>query len=120
MEGADDPAQPATPDAQVLADFASWGIDTSTMVVDEDMTEVWDINWPSLLAFLDCRSCWRIVAGGFARPVRTGLDYASAAVVIGRRNRRRARRLLDDIRVMERAALEAFGEIAANRMDESP
>lgn len=76
---------------------------------DEDVVAVWDINWRSLLAFLALETQWR-VAAGFAGLLWLGIDYAAAAPIIRRRNARSGRRLLADLRVMEREALTVFHE----------
>ena len=70
---------------------------------------VWDINWPSVTAFLDCENQWRIVAGfGFA--VRVGLAWDAVEILLKRRGLGDAE--FEDILVMEKAALKIFSEAA--------
>jgi hypothetical protein len=68
---------------------------------------VWDANWKSLEAFLDCATQWRVVAG-FGAAARLGLDYAGVEVLLRRRGL--PDQVFEDILVMEREALKAFGE----------
>jgi hypothetical protein len=73
------------------------------------VTDVWDINWPALQAFLACETQWRVVARGMAGVLEwLGLDYVAADVVLRRLG-------LDDeafegLQVIEAAAVEVFGE----------
>jgi len=83
----------------------------AALVQEEPAFEVWRSNRRSVMAFLACETQWRI-AVGFGAAIRLGIDYGSARPVFERRNGRVDRRLFDDIRVMEQAALEAFAEVA--------
>ncbi len=92
------------------ADFALLG---ATVEVDEDddpdAVEIWDTNWPALLAFLGCETQWRVEARGMTGVMTyLGLDYAGVDVVLRRQGADDA--VFSDLRVMELAALEAFGE----------
>ncbi len=77
-----------------------------------DAIQVWDSNWPALLAFLACETQWRVEARGMSGVMTyLGLDYAGVDVVLRRQGADDA--VFADLRVMELAALEAFGEAAA-------
>lgn len=80
------------------------------LVEDEPAFDVWRSNRRSVMAFLACETQWRI-AVGFAAAKPLGIDYASARPVFERRNGRVDRRIFDDVRIMERAALGAFAEV---------
>jgi Phage related hypothetical protein (DUF1799) len=103
-----DGAHPVKVDAAVAAEFATMGV----QVAIDEMTEgdafgVWDSNWASLSAFLDCetqRRCEATMAGLHW----LGLDYSSVDVVL--RRSKAPDEVFDDLRVMETAALAAFGE----------
>ncbi len=85
-----------------------------TVLTDEEVEdddgdiEVWDQNWPAMSAFLAMETQWRIVAG-IGSIMRTGLDYPALAMVL--RTELDPQPVFDDIRVMERAALNLFGEV---------
>ncbi|PRD45422.1 hypothetical protein C5748_03840 [Phyllobacterium phragmitis] len=74
----------------------------------EDHVEVWSECWNAFLIWLDCETQWRVAAGmsGFHW---LGLDYTAVDVVLRRRNADNA--IFDDLRLMEAAALETFGEV---------
>lgn len=96
------------------ADFAALGVKVAKADEDDedpDAIDIWDTNWPALLAFLGCETQWRIEARGMSGVMTyLGLDYAGVDVVLRRQGAADA--VFDDIRVMELAALEAFGEAA--------
>ncbi|WP_323041579.1 DUF1799 domain-containing protein [Gemmobacter sp.] len=75
-------------------------------VADHECVEVLPVNWPSVLAFLACETQWR-TAGTLAGLIWLGLDYPAVDVVL-----RRVAPEADfrDLQVMERGALEVFGE----------
>lgn len=77
---------------------------------EESAFDVWDINWPSLGAFLACQTQWRL-AVGFSRAVWLGLDYAAVDVVLRRRNL--PDQVFEDLRVMEAEALATFDLVEA-------
>ncbi|MHB2265807.1 DUF1799 domain-containing protein [Aliihoeflea sp. PC F10.4] len=100
----------------MAADFAGFGVRVEVNEEAQDDFPVWPENWQSLLAFLDCSTQWRIVAGfGFAE--ESGLDYAGVNALLDRRfgnrpaGRRQASRIFEDIRTMEEAALKALIEV---------
>lgn len=111
MLGRDDPARPATIDEDARADFASLGVDVdeNERRDESDVAFVWDINWPSLCAFLACETQWRVLSRGMSgRLTWLGIDYQAARPAFERRSKRRQRQLFEDLRVMEREALNAF------------
>lgn len=80
-------------------DFQAFGVKTRQR--DEDVFEVWQVNWKSVVSFLQLDTQWR-VAGTPAGLIWIGLDYTAAGAALGRK---RLRRRLDDLRVMEAEAL---------------
>ena len=75
------------------------------------------INWKSVCAFLACETQWRAVpmtVGNMAAiatsVVWLGLDYAAVDVVL-RHTAEGDAEVFADLRVMERAALDAFAEV---------
>lgn len=104
-------------DEDVSAQFARLGVNIPADVAEE-VGEVWDLNWPSVLLFLDLETQWRCVSRGMGGVLHwLGLDYSAAGVVLSTRSRgaqRRhpASRVLDDLRVMEREALTIMNEAA--------
>lgn len=64
--------------------------------------EVWPVNWRAFCFFADLRTQWRVAMGG-----ATGLDYPAVIALMGLYEVPQADRvqLMDDIRVMESAAL---------------
>lgn len=106
-----DTAQAVSIDADLAAQFAALGVavDIETDEEDDGVTEVWDSNWPAVWAFLSLDTQWRKVARGMSGVMSTlGLDYAAADVVLRRQNA--GPDVFDDLRVIERAALEALAE----------
>lgn len=86
--------------------------------VEDDFVKVWDVNWQSVLLFLDLETSWRCVSRGMKGMMQwQGLDYAAACALLQvrpRRDQRRhpAARLLEDLRLMEREALPIMNESA--------
>lgn len=74
---------------------------------EDDGFAIWDVNWPSLCAFLDLASQWRW-AIGFGAAVRLGLDWTAADLLCRRRGLGDDR--FEDLIAMETAALEEFGK----------
>ena len=102
-----------TLDASDIQEFAELGVRFAGQAPqdeeDDDACRVWDINWDSLEAFLDCATQWRLVAG-LSGVHRLGLDYAGVDVLLRRRGA--PDRVFEDLCVMERAALQALDEMA--------
>ncbi|RUW41526.1 hypothetical protein EOA37_09705 [Mesorhizobium sp. M2A.F.Ca.ET.015.02.1.1] len=108
-----DPRVPTKVDADLADQWAKLGVPVE-VDEEEETTEVWRINWRSVMAFLRCETQWRAVAvavGEGSRLIWLGIDYQSARPVYERRNRAEQQRLFADIQVMEHAALEAMGEM---------
>lgn len=102
-------------DAELAAEFVQLGVQVEVTSKQEEAFPVWDVNWPSVLLFLDCETQWRAVAT-MAGLIFLGLDYAAVQALLDlKRGRRRrlpgADRLLQDIRIMEREALKVFDEV---------
>lgn len=110
-----DPKRPLAIDQQSVADFAALGVAIATdQVDDEDVIQVWDINGAVFEAFMGLETQWRVVglAGfGFARLVKTGLDYCAAEMVLRRHGLADHPTAFDDLRVMEQASLDAWGDL---------
>lgn len=107
MSGKTDKQKPAAVDADMQAQFAALGVSVAQSAEPDEAIEVWARNWPSLMAFLACETQWR-VAAGLGGVIRLGLDYAAVDIVMRRAAAGDA--VFDDLMVMERAALKAFGE----------
>ena len=65
-----------------------------------DDFEVWEENWPVLDMFLRCQTQWRTTMSGVL-----GLDYAAVAWVLKLYEVEDQRALLEDLQVMEAAAM---------------
>lgn len=80
------------------------------------MLEIWDINAMALRVFLDMTTQWRVTSlATIERAVlrRTGLDYSALEGVMRLRRVRKRRRVFEQVRVLEAAAIEAFDEAFA-------
>ena len=62
--------------------------------------EVWEENWPVLEMFLRCQTQWRTTMSGVL-----GLDYGAVAWVLKLYEVEDQRALLEDLQVMEAAAM---------------
>lgn len=117
--GRTDPEKPNRIGPEIARQFAALGVTVPQSEIrnEDDVFEIWDINAGAFRIFLDLSTQWRSVAlTGLDRVLlrRTGLDYAALAAVLtlrGVKGRSRAR-LFDEVRVLEAAALEAWGDIA--------
>lgn len=65
-----------------------------------DDFEVWEENWPVLEMFLRCQTQWRTTMSGVL-----GLDYAAVAWVLKLYEVEDHRSMLEDLQVMEAAAM---------------
>ena len=65
-----------------------------------DDFEVWEENWPVLEMFLRCQTQWRTTMSGVL-----GLDYGAVAWVLKLYEVEDQRALLEDLQVMEAAAM---------------
>lgn len=77
----------------------------------EEVFNVWDINWPAVRAFLALSTQWR-VASLSTRIERLGLDYAAIPSVLKLLGIRKKRLVFAQLRILEAAALSAYGELA--------
>lgn len=68
-----------------------------------DNFEVWEENWPVLDMFLRCQTQWRTTMGGLL-----GLDYGAVAWLFMMYEVEDQRSLLEDLQVMEAAAMAAI------------
>ncbi|WP_292450779.1 DUF1799 domain-containing protein [Methylibium sp.] len=75
------------------------------MSLDEadSLLEVWDCNWPAVIAFDALSTQWR---SGFDGP--TGLDYSAIPTTLRLLGMKSSPALFEDIRTMEDAALRYF------------
>ena len=69
-------------------------------VMDNSVVEIWEENWVPFLIFKDLVRQWRIGMGG-----PTGLDYNTLYSTMTLMNVIKPLDMLDDIRLMESAAL---------------
>ena len=65
-----------------------------------DDFEVWEENWPVLEMFLRCQTQWRTTMSGVL-----GLDYGAVAWVLKLYEVEDHRSMLEDLQVMEAAAM---------------
>ena len=65
-----------------------------------DDFEVWEENWPVLEMFLRCQTQWRTTMSGLL-----GLDYGAVAWVLKLYEVDDQRSMLEDLQVMEAAAM---------------
>ncbi|MFZ9654547.1 MAG: DUF1799 domain-containing protein [Limnohabitans sp.] len=77
----------------------------------KDDFEVWEENWPTVEMFLRIQTQWRVAGGMGAAYV--GLDYQAVAWMFSLYNVEQPRQMLEDLQVMEAAALTAL-----NRRDD--
>ena len=103
-------------DAEIAADFALLGATVEVDGDDDDRCEVWNVNWPSVLLFLELETQWRCVARGMTGVLLwLGLDYGAVADVLemrskAARRRRSNKRVFEDLRILEREALTIMNE----------
>jgi len=105
-----DDRQPVSIDDTLSAQFRAMGADipaSPTQKPNSDAIEIMPENWISITAFLACETQWR-VAASMAGLVWIGLDYSGVKVVLEQVDA--PARVFGDLRHMERAALETFGE----------
>lgn len=79
---------------------------------DTDVIEVWEENAASWDVFSQLSTQWRIGMNG-----PTGLDYNAALAVINFSQHTDKKQLFEDVRTMERAALEQMSDNRANDSD---
>lgn len=109
--GRSDLQTPVTLDDKARSDFAQFGVtieEDEAETPEEDVFAVWQDNWISVLTFLACETQWRTVST-MTRLEWLGLDYTAVDVVMRRKGI--PDDVFEDLRIMEQAALETFGEI---------
>lgn len=65
--------------------------------------EVWQENWEVVLLFMRCQTQWRTTMSGLL-----GLDYTAVAWVLKLYEIKDQRSMLEDLQVMEAAAMQAL------------
>lgn len=101
-------------DRETAEEFAALGVHIEAEETDEDADaiKVWDVNRDAVWLFLDLETQWRAVIG-LRGLIWLGLDYVAAEALMRARDfgRKRRGRLLEDLRVMEREALDTFAKL---------
>ena len=101
-------------DRETVEEFAALGVHIEVEETDEDADacHVWDINRDAVWLFLDLETQWRSLSA-LRSFVWLGLDYVAADTLMCARGVRRKKRgrLLEDLRVMEREALDTFARM---------
>lgn len=122
--GADEPAaQPVKFDDNVAAGMRAMGVCEAEIerhqgkhAVPETAPdfEVYADNWVSVLFFLSLRTQWAFVTDGMGFVKRLGLIYPAVESAMRMRGTKRAKQLalLEDVQVMEFAALQVVEERA--------
>jgi hypothetical protein len=80
------------------SDAAAFGLALPEQTVEH--FEVWEENWPAVEMFLRCQTQWRTTMNGLL-----GLDYGAVAWLLRLYEVEDPRALLEDLQVMEAAAL---------------
>lgn len=73
-----------------------------------DDFEVWEENWPAVEMFLRCQTQWRTTMSGIL-----GLDYGAVAWLLKLYEVEDPRALLEDLQIMEAAAMMALNNRGA-------
>lgn len=88
------------------ADAAAFGIALPEQPAND--FEVWEENWPVVEMFLRCQTQWRTTMSGIL-----GLDYAAVAWLLKLYEVEDPRALLEDLQIMEAAAMMALNSRGA-------
>ena len=88
------------------ADAAAFGIALPEQPVND--FEVWEENWPVVEMFLRVQTQWRTTMSGIL-----GLDYAAVAWLLKLYEVEGPRALLEDLQIMEAAAMMALNSRGA-------
>lgn len=93
--------------------FAALGVAVAPAPPSDETEDypVWSINWPALIAFLDCATQWRSQVAPSGRLIWFGLDYTAVDVVL--RRRKADDDVFPDLCAMELAALPILNEAVA-------
>ena len=89
--------------SELLADYAALGI-VKEIEEPEDF-EVYPDNWDAVEMFMRCQTQWRTATSGVL-----GLDYAAVEWVFRLYEVKDQRTVLEDLQVMEAAALKIFNK----------
>ena len=105
------PPHPLTPWAEALAAYGLLREGAAALPASDEPFYLWPEHLPAYNLWCAAQTQWR---HGFNGP--TGLDYAGVrAHMAGRVARRHQARRLAELQCMERAALEAWGEMREAR-----
>ena len=100
-------------DRETVAQVAALGVDmpVDAPVEDDDVTEVWDVNWRAVIIFMACVTQWRVAASASAW-LHLGLDYAGVEVAMRQLMPAEPdpHAIFADVLVMESAALPVLNE----------
>lgn len=83
-------------------DAAAFGVALPEEPQSRDF-EVWQENWEVVLLFMRCQTQWRTTMSGLL-----GLDYTAVAWVLKLYEIEDQRSMLEDLQVMEAAAMQAL------------
>lgn len=83
-------------------DAAAFGVALPEEPQSQDF-EVWQDNWEVVLVFMRCQTQWRTTMSGLL-----GLDYTAVAWVLKLYEIEDQRSMLEDLQVMEAAAMQAL------------
>lgn len=99
------------------ADFELMNVTIPEQESETDtVVEIWEENWKVFDVFLALETQWRVAVVGGAmtadRVIRTGIDYIAADVIVRRFGYADDdRKVFDDLKVMEFAAISADNEV---------
>lgn len=83
-------------------DAAAFGVALPEEPQSQDF-EVWRENWEAVVVFMRCQTQWRTTMSGLL-----GLDYTAVAWVLKLYEIEDQRSMLEDLQVMEAAAMQAL------------
>ena len=83
-------------------DAAAFGVALPEEPQSQDF-EVWQENWEAVVVFMRCQTQWRTTMSGLL-----GLDYTAVAWVLKLYEIEDQRSMLEDLQVMEAAAMQAL------------
>ncbi len=83
-------------------DAAAFGVALPEEPQSQDF-EVWQENWEAVVVFMRCQTQWRTTMSGLL-----GLDYTAVAWVLKLYEVEDQRSMLEDLQVMEAAAMQAL------------
>lgn len=88
-------------------ELARFGLTREDVEDEDDICWIYPENFEAFSFFASIRTQWRVGLNG-----KTGLDYTAVKAAMSMRNIRKSRRaaLLDDVQIMEAAALKTMRE----------